>query len=131
MRIWKVVLIGVLFVAIVLPYLIPTQVALTELPSQAFAESRYVHVGNTLVHFRQWEPQAPTLGKVLMVHGLGGSTFSWRHNVKPLVSAGYLVVAVDLPGFGYSDRWSNVFGQADRATLLWQLLTKIDQDFGL
>lgn len=39
---------------------------------------------------------------VLLIHGFLGSHFSWRHQVKPLVSAGFRAVAVDLPGFGDS-----------------------------
>lgn len=39
---------------------------------------------------------------VLLIHGFLGSHFSWRHQVDPLVAAGYRVVAVDLPGFGES-----------------------------
>jgi pimeloyl-ACP methyl ester carboxylesterase len=40
---------------------------------------------------------------VLLVHGLGGSIESWTNNIGAL-SAQLRVVALDLPGFGYSDK---------------------------
>jgi pimeloyl-ACP methyl ester carboxylesterase len=41
---------------------------------------------------------------VLLLHGLGHSTHGWRKVIAPIAAAGYRVMAVDLPGFGYSDR---------------------------
>ncbi len=44
-----------------------------------------------------------------------------------LQEAGYLVVAVDLPGFGYSTRDRDInHSQLNRSKLLWELLDKID-----
>jgi pimeloyl-ACP methyl ester carboxylesterase len=40
---------------------------------------------------------------VVLVHGFGGHTFSFRHTIPDLASE-YRVVAVDLLGFGYSER---------------------------
>ncbi|HKX81865.1 MAG TPA: alpha/beta fold hydrolase [Nitrososphaera sp.] len=40
---------------------------------------------------------------VLLVHGLGGSIDSWRYNIDAL-SRGARVFALDLPGFGQSDK---------------------------
>jgi len=43
---------------------------------------------------------------VLLVHGFGGSTFSWRLTVPALAAAGYRAVALDLANFGLSEkRW--------------------------
>ena len=41
---------------------------------------------------------------ILLLHGLGHSTHGWRKVIGPLAAAGYRVMAVDLPGFGYSDK---------------------------
>lgn len=41
---------------------------------------------------------------ILLLHGLGHSTHGWRKVMGPLAEAGYRVMAVDLPGFGYSDK---------------------------
>jgi pimeloyl-ACP methyl ester carboxylesterase len=41
---------------------------------------------------------------VLLLHGLGHSIHGWRKNIGPLARAGYRVMAIDLPGFGFSDQ---------------------------
>jgi len=41
---------------------------------------------------------------VLMVHGWPDSVHVWRHQIPVLVNAGYRVIALDLPGFGQSER---------------------------
>ena len=41
---------------------------------------------------------------VILIHGFGGSTFTWRDNMDAIVEAGYYVVALDLPPFGLSDK---------------------------
>jgi pimeloyl-ACP methyl ester carboxylesterase len=40
---------------------------------------------------------------MILIHGLGDEADSWRHVVEPL-SARFRVVALDLPGFGRSDK---------------------------
>jgi len=41
---------------------------------------------------------------VILIHGFGGSTFTWRDNIDAIVDAGYYVIALDLPPFGLSDK---------------------------
>lgn len=45
---------------------------------------------------------------VMLLHGFGGSTFTWRDNMDVLVKAGYRVVAYDRPPFGLSDKTANL-----------------------
>ncbi|MFP3939990.1 MAG: alpha/beta fold hydrolase [Thermoanaerobaculia bacterium] len=52
------------------------------------------------------EPDGPA---VVLLHGFGGSLYSWRKVVPPLAGAGFRVVAVDLAGFGYSERPADRF----------------------
>ena len=40
---------------------------------------------------------------LLLVHAIGQSIYTWRE-LMPLLAESYCVVAVDLPGFGFSDR---------------------------
>jgi len=45
------------------------------------------------------------LGKgepVVMVHGIGDSTYSWHKNAQALVDAGFRTILIDQPGFGRS-----------------------------
>ncbi len=91
-----------------------------------FAESQFQVVDGVMLHYRLWEPEEEPQGQVLLVHGLGGSTFSWRYTAPFLQEQGYRVAAVDLPGFGYSDRQRGLdHSQQNRARLLWRLLDRI------
>lgn len=47
---------------------------------------------------------APTGPAVVLLHGFGGSTYSWRYTLPALARAGYHAVALDLKGFGLSDK---------------------------
>jgi pimeloyl-ACP methyl ester carboxylesterase len=62
-------------------------------------EDRFVRVGGQLVHIEQAGEGPP----VVLLHGFGGSTFSWR-NVLPGLAESFRVIAVDLNGFGYTQR---------------------------
>src|SRR5258707_10567603 len=41
---------------------------------------------------------------VLMVHGFPESWYSWRHQIKPIAKAGFTACAIDVRGYGGSDR---------------------------
>lgn len=41
---------------------------------------------------------------VLMVHGWPESWYSWRHQMTPIARAGYRAAAMDVRGYGGSDR---------------------------
>ncbi|MEO9362635.1 MAG: alpha/beta fold hydrolase, partial [Nitrososphaera sp.] len=41
---------------------------------------------------------------LLLVHGLGGAIESWTNNISELAKKDLRVIALDLPGFGYSDK---------------------------
>jgi len=47
-------------------------------------------------------PKSGTTPVLVLIHGLGDEADSWRHLVPLLNSAGYRVLALDLPGFGRS-----------------------------
>ncbi|HAK59295.1 MAG TPA: hypothetical protein DCO77_02780 [Nitrospiraceae bacterium] len=54
---------------------------------------------DTVIHYLE-AGQGPTL---ILIHGIGGSSASWR-DVIPSLSKAYRVIALDLPGYGKSDR---------------------------
>jgi len=129
-RPWFTALVIVLcigFVVSIVPYLIPVTTA-KSITTPPFPESAFLETQGVSLHYRVWQPaEGAYQGKVLLVHGLGGSTFCWRENINALVAAGYLVLAVDLPGFGYSDRSRGQdHSQANRSLLLWNLLDNTD-----
>jgi len=106
------------------------QEVISAVPDKPFENSHFLKIDSATFHFRVYnEGIKNQRGKVLLVHGFCGSTFCWRNNIDTLVNAGYLVVAIDLPGFGYSDRNLHVNqSNSGRAHLIWALLAKIDQD---
>lgn len=60
---------------------------------------------------------------VILIHGFGGSTFTWRDNIDALVEAGYYVVALDLPPFGLSDKSPDIgYSHADFADYIADLM---------
>lgn len=64
--------------------------------------SRFVEVDGATVHYQEFGNQTdPTL---LLIHGYTASTYVWRAAAPLLADADFHVVAVDLLGFGYSDK---------------------------
>jgi magnesium chelatase accessory protein len=64
----------------------------------------------------KWHVQEAGTGPlVLLLHGAGGATQSWRH-LFPLLAAHYRVIAIDLPGQGFTRSGaSRRFGLAEMA----------------
>ncbi|MEW6336781.1 MAG: alpha/beta fold hydrolase [Acidobacteriota bacterium] len=65
----------------------------------AAGAERYLEIDGHAVHVEQ----AGAGPAVLLVHGFGGSTYSWRH-VVPDLARDHRVVTLDLNGFGWSER---------------------------
>ncbi len=64
--------------------------------------SHFVEIDGATVHFQEFGDAAdPTL---LLIHGFSASAYVWRTVAPPLAERGFHVVAVDLIGFGYSDK---------------------------
>lgn len=126
----KQILLGLFILILVVPYLIPTDSKI-EMPAQPYENSAfYTTSDHVSLHYRVWSNE-DNLGKILLIHGLGSSTFSYRYNAQAYADAGYTVVAVDLPAFGFSDRSTEVSSaQVDRARYLWELLDQLDQNMG-
>lgn len=64
-----------------------------------FAESKFVTIDGFKVHYVQ-EGKGPDL---LLVHGIASSIFCWRL-IFPALVKNYRVTALDLPGFGLSEK---------------------------
>lgn len=89
------------------------------------SQVRYVTVGT---------PQAPVSlayqerGRgepLLLIHGFGASIYTWRH-LAPLLAQRYRVVALDLKGFGDSDKpLDDKYSLYDQAKLVRQFMDKL------
>lgn len=63
---------------------------------------------------------------VVLIHGLGASTFTWRRIARQL-AATHRVIALDLKGFGQSDKpFDLAYSVADHAALVAAFLEKRD-----
>jgi 2-hydroxy-6-oxonona-2,4-dienedioate hydrolase len=100
----------------------------SQVPEKPFQNSRFDTVDSVSFHYRIWnDTLIHPKGKVILIHGFCGSTFSWRNNYDALTFAKYKVIAIDLPGFGYSERDAKLNqSQSNRGRLIWALLDKID-----
>ncbi|HQU86213.1 MAG TPA: alpha/beta hydrolase [Pyrinomonadaceae bacterium] len=64
--------------------------------------SHFTEVDGTTIHFQEFGTRGnPTL---LLVHGYTASTFVWQSVAPVFADAGFHVVALDLVGFGFSDK---------------------------
>lgn len=119
-------LLGVLLlVALIAPYLIP-------LPATRYAdttplagpEGRFITVAGTRTYIRE---AGPTTGPaVVLVHGFGASTFSWRETVPALAEAGFHVLALDLRGFGLADKTFEAdYSHAAQADFVMAVMTAL------
>lgn len=99
-----------------------------DIPAKPWPNSRFITIDSIRIHYRTWnDTLSRPRGKVLLIHGFCGSTFCWRHNHDALAAAGYRVVAIDLPGFGYSGRSDTLNqSQSNRARMIWEALDRID-----
>lgn len=98
--------------------------ALVIYPSDGpFENSSFTSIDGVELHYLRGRARGLARGRALLVHGLGGSVFSWRYLAPALNDAGYETLAVDLPPFGWSCR-EDPGGQSlrDRAALYWKLL---------
>ena len=63
---------------------------------------------------------------ILLIHGFGASTFTWRR-IAPTLAENHKVIAVDLKGFGQSDKpLDEHYSIFDQAKLIKQLIVEKD-----
>jgi pimeloyl-ACP methyl ester carboxylesterase len=109
-------------------FLIESAAKKSQIEELRFYNSHFMMVEGVELHYRLWYPEGYIpVGHILLLHGLGGSTFSWRFVAPKLAERGYLVLAVDLPGFGLSQRKPVVRqSHKNRANLVWGLIENLD-----
>ncbi|MFW5786090.1 MAG: alpha/beta fold hydrolase [bacterium] len=93
----------------------------------SYENGRLVVVDGIVLHFRTWLPSSGSGPPAMLIHGLGASTFSFREISPWMAESGYVVVAVDVPPFGYSDRRDRAM-DAVRHDLLWGLADTLEED---
>lgn len=91
-----------LLLAAVVPFLIPVPALENTRPVAELAdvESRFIEVDGITVHYKEFGEGDRT---IILLHGFGASTFSWREVTGPL-SQSFRVIAYDRPAFGLTER---------------------------
>ncbi len=106
-RRYKIIIIvfaAIAFILTALPYLIPISGVKSEVTVQSLMSpsGKFLNIESVDIYI---EEHGPATGEaIVLIHGFGGSTFSWRNNIPFLVENGYRVIALDLKGFGLSGR---------------------------
>lgn len=94
-----------------------------------FENSHFIYLGEDKIkiHYLQFTPQIKSpRGYVMLVHGFAGSVYSWLKVGKQLSDSGYVVLAADVPGFGYSDKRRSVLStEANRSRWFWELMDSV------
>ncbi|HEY8172598.1 MAG TPA: alpha/beta hydrolase [Dehalococcoidia bacterium] len=68
---------------------------------------------------------------IVLIHGFGGHTYHYRRMI-PSLAREHRVIAVDLKGFGYSERDANAgLSHEDQVAMLKKLLRRLDVDRAL
>lgn len=119
-------LLALLLLALLIPYLLPRPGIDGGIPDQPFADSRFAQVEGIRLHYRA-RLRSANAGQalVVLVHGFGGSAFSWTDTLNALEDWGFDVIAVDLPPFGFSERHG---GGPDWSTLVLSLARQVAPD---
>lgn len=121
-----VILAVIVLVVFGLPFAIPLDNS-GLLPASELADpdGRFVEVAGLQTYVLE---RGPADGPpVVLVHGLAGSTSSWRYNYEALTTAGYHVVAYDRPGAGLTEPRADFdYSVANQAVFLAALLDRLD-----
>jgi len=86
--------------------------------------SHFTEVDGATVHYQEFGDAAnPTL---LLIHGYTSSTYVWRTVAPMLADAQFHVIAVDLLGFGYSDKPASFdYTIASQARIVERLMNRL------
>ncbi len=89
--------------------------------------SRFVDAGGLRWHVQQFGPPATSAKTVLLLHGTGSSTHSWR-DVAPQLGLRFSVLALDLPGHAFSSAPASAAGHSlpGMARQISALLAKLE-----
>lgn len=92
----------ILFVVAVLPFILPLTGPDPISKAQVQDENgAYANLNGVEIYYQHLAADGDT---VLLIHGQAGSTLTWETTMPALQSAGYNVYAIDLPGYGLSEK---------------------------
>ena len=90
------------------------------------ADGPYARLGPLDAPVKLYYEEAGKGPPLLLIHGFGASTYTWRH-IAPELAQTHRVIAVDLKGFGQSDKpFDSRYSVFDQAELLAELIEEKD-----
>jgi pimeloyl-ACP methyl ester carboxylesterase len=87
---------------------------------------RSIEIGGRRVNYVDYGEGSPDLHPVVLIHGLGGCWQNWLENIRPIAAAGRRVIALDLPGFGYSEMPEDEISISGYGRVVNELCDKLD-----
>ena len=92
------------------------------IPEKPYDNSRFFSYKDYTLHYRVYDGDPADKKQVLLVHGFCLSTASLEGVAEEYMAAGYDVVTVDVPNFGYSTRETNNMELLDREEIIYALM---------
>ncbi len=90
------------------------------------ANVRYATVGPDTQKVKLAYRDQGTGKAILLLHGFGASSYTWRHVEPALTASGYRVITLDLKGFGLSEKpFDDGYSIFDQAALVSQFIDQI------
>ena len=130
MRLLSYVVLTLLFLLCAVPYLIPLGQPHSETSSDDLVgeHGRFLDIDGASIYVEEQNPESAR-ATIVLIHGFGGSTFSWRHNAPFFAGQGYRVVSLDMKGFGLSHKdFSSDYSHLAQAGLLAEVLHRLGVD---
>lgn len=100
LRIAAIIALIAAIILFVVPMLWPLPPVGVDAATFAEPDGAFIDVDGLSTYYRQAGPADGPV--VLLLHGWGGSTFTWRETIPALAEAGYRVIAFDRPPYGLS-----------------------------
>ncbi len=97
-----IILIALILVVVVGPLVVPVPPLPDGMDEESLAwpDSQFIELNGLKIHYQRYGEGQPVM---ILLHGFGASTFSWREVLKPLGAHG-TAIAFDRPGFGLTER---------------------------
>ena len=114
-----------LILAVIMAFSLCTVAFAADTAEKPFDNSNFFCSGEYTLHYRTYEPDGKTKGQILLVHGFCLSTASLEGIAEEYQKAGYFVVTVDAPNFGYSTRENLDMELVDRESLIFALAEEL------
>lgn len=112
-----------IFMAVIMLFSLTTVAfAAAETAEKPYENSEFYTTGEYTLHYRTYKPDIEPLNRILLIHGFCLSTASLEGIAEEYMNAGYEVVTLDAPNFGYSSRETTKMTLHDREEVIYSLV---------